>query len=272
MARDLEAEEINRRFWDEVAPVHGRSYNIGALLAGGHHLDPVQVRELGDIRGKRLLHLQCHIGTDTLALARLGAEVTGVDFSAESLRVACDLARRTGISARFVHSPVFDLPDVLEEEFDLVYTSIGVLCWISDLDIWAGVINRFMKPGGSFYLLESHPFLNVFDDQRPGLNVAHPYFTCGRPTDWPGDDVPDYSDSGYVAKNPTREFTWTLGDLHNSILSAGLRVKWMHEFDFIHWKALESMVECEDGMWRLPEPLNRIPLLVSIAAVKPAPV
>lgn len=269
MGRDTEAEEINRRFWDEVAPVHGRSYDIRALLAGDHHLDPVQVSEMGNIRGKRLLHLQCHIGTDTLALARLGAEVTGVDFSAESLGVARELSVRTGIAARFVHSSLFDLPCVLREEFDLVYTSIGVLCWISDLDLWAGVVASFLRPGGTFYLMESHPFLNVFDDENEGLRVVHPYFTGGKPMDWPGNDLPDYSDESYVAKSPTREFTWTMGDVHNAILKAGLRIAWIHEFDFLHWKALKSMVECEDGLWRLPEPMNRIPLLFSLSAERP---
>ncbi|HRY61529.1 MAG TPA: hypothetical protein P5266_04970, partial [Candidatus Fermentibacter sp.] len=102
MARDFEAERVNLRHWDEVAPVHGQAYDTSALLSGGHRLDPVQVAELGDIRGKRLLHLQCHIGTDTLALARLGASVTGVDFSGRSLEIARDLSARTGLPARFV--------------------------------------------------------------------------------------------------------------------------------------------------------------------------
>ncbi len=268
MIRDYEAERINRACWDEIAPIHGRSYDISALLAGGQRLDHVQVGEIGDIRGKKVLHLQCHIGTDTLSLARLGADVTGVDFSEGSLAVAADLSKRTGLAARFIHCPVYDLRDHLTEKFDLVYTSIGVLCWNSNIDLWAGIVADFLKPGGEFYLMESHPFLNVFDDEASGLAVVNPYFTGGIPRDWPSGS-PDYADENYLVKNPTREFTWTMGDVHNALVNAGLRIGWIHEFDFIHWKALECMKSGEDGFWRLPEPLNRIPLLFSLRATKP---
>jgi ubiquinone/menaquinone biosynthesis C-methylase UbiE len=263
--RDYQAEEINRKHWDEVAPVHGRSYDLESLLNGGHHLDAVQVSELGNISGKKLLHLQCHIGTDTLSLARLGAEVTGIDISGESLKVALELAGKTGLQARFIQTPLLDLPLKLNETFDIVYTSIGVLCWVSDIEKWAGIVSRYLKPGGTFYLMESHPFLNVFDDEIRGLHVKHPYFTNGRPIDWPG-NWPDYSDGNYIVKNPTREFLWTISDVHNSLVNAGLTIEYIHEFNFIHWKALESMEKCDDGFWRLPEHLNKIPILFSLKA------
>ena len=266
MARDRKAEEINRKHWDEVAPVHGKSYELDSLLGGGHHLDPVQVKELGDLTGKKLLHLQCHIGTDTLSLARLGAEVTGMDISGESLKVAEELAAKTGLPARFIQTPLFDLPEVLNEKFDMVYTSIGVLCWVSDINLWAGTVARYLKPGGVFYLMESHPFMHVFDDEIKGLHVKYPYFTGGKPTDWPG-DWPDYSDEDYVVKNPTREFQWTISEVLCALLDAGLHISFLHEHDFLHWKGLESMERCSDGYWRLPEPLNRIPVLYSLKAI-----
>jgi len=268
--RDLLAEEINLKHWDEVAPVHGRSYDIESLLKGGHRLDPVQVKELGDTTGKTLLHLQCHIGTDTLSLVRLGAEVTGIDISGESLKVARELAKRTGLQARFIQTPLFDLPEKLTETFDIVYTSIGVLCWVSDIERWAGIVSRYLKPGGTFYLMESHPFMNVFDDENSGLHVKHPYFTDGRPTEWPG-DWPDYADENYIVKSPTREFLWPISEIHNSLVNAGLTIAYIHEFDFIHWKALESMEKGEDGFWRLPEHLNKIPVLFSLKASKNRP-
>ncbi|MEA3265769.1 MAG: class I SAM-dependent methyltransferase [Candidatus Fermentibacteria bacterium] len=268
MARDYKAEEINRKHWDEVAPVHGRSYDTEVLINGGHHLDRTQVEELGDLKGKKILHLQCHIGTDTLSLARLGAEVTGIDISGESLKVAEELSKEAGLRARFIQTPLFDLPDKLSETFDMVYTSIGVLCWISDLSQWARIINRYLKPGGTLYLMESHPFMHVFDDETTGLNVRYPYFSQGKPTDWPG-DWPDYSDENYVVKSPTREFSWTLGQIHNSLTDAGLKIEFIHEFDFLHWKGLESMKKCDDGFWRLPEPLNKIPILFSLKAMTP---
>ena len=266
MARDKTAEEINRKHWDEVASVHGNSYELGSLLNGGHHLDPVQVKELGDLTGKSLLHLQCHIGTDTLSLARLGAEVTGIDISGESLKVAENLAARTRLCARFIQTPLFDLPEVLHERFDIVYTSIGVLCWVSDIDLWARTLAGYLKPGGFFYLMESHPFMNVFDDEITGLHVKYPYFTGGSPTDWPG-DYPDYSDENYIVKHPSREFQWTVSEILNALLNAGLRISFLNEHDFLHWKGLESMDRCADGYWRLPEPFNRIPVLFSLKAV-----
>lgn len=266
MSRDYRAEEVNRRHWDEVAPVHGRAYDTGPLLAGGHLLDPVQVGELGDLTGKRLLHLQCHIGTDTLSLARLGAEVTGVDISGESLKVARELSLKSGLPARFIETPLFDLPGVLDETFDVVYTSIGVLCWISDIREWGRLIARYVEPGGFLYLMESHPFLNVFDDEAEGLQVRHAYFS-GEAVEWPA-DWPDYADTDYICKHPTLEFQWTISDVYNALVDAGLRIQFIHEFDFLHWKALPAMVEGSDGMWRLPEPLNRIPLLFSLRAVK----
>ncbi|HOP26987.1 MAG TPA: class I SAM-dependent methyltransferase [Candidatus Sabulitectum sp.] len=268
MARDKKAEEINRKHWDEIAPVHLRSYELDSLLEGGHHLDPVQVRELGDISGKRALHLQCHIGTDTLSLARLGAEVTGIDISEESLKAARELSKKTGISARFIRTALFDLPEVLDERFDLVYTSIGVLCWISDIQEWGRIVARYLEPGGTFYLMESHPFMHVFDDETDGLKVKYRYFMKGGYIDWPG-DYPDYSDEDYLVKNPTREFQWTLSEVLCALTGAGLSIEFLHEFDFLHWKGLESMVRCEDGKYRLPEPLNRIPVLFSLKAVKP---
>lgn len=268
MGRDWEAERMNLGFWDEVAPVHRRSYDLDPLYRRGHLLDPVQVRELGCLRGKRVLHLQCHIGTDTLSLARLGAQVTGVDFSGESVRIAGELSRETGIPARFIRASLYDLPSILDERFDLVYTSIGVLCWLSDLNGWARVVSSFIEPEGSFYLMESHPLLQVYDDESQGLSVRHPYFTGGVSTEWPG-DCPDYSDPEYIVKHPTREFTWTLSDMVNGLIRAGLAIRFINEHDFLHWRALPCMVRGEDGYWRLPEPLNRIPLLLSLGAAKP---
>lgn len=263
----MRAEEVNRAHWDEVAPVHGRAYDTAAIVSGGISLDSVQVAELGDLSGRRLLHLQCHIGTDSLSLARLGADVTGVDFSGKSLDVARDLARRTGLPARFIESPVFDLPGVLDETFDVVYTSIGVLCWISDISLWGRLVARYLSPGGFFYIMESHPVLSVFDDEAEGLVARNPYFREG-PVEWPA-GFPDYADGTYLTGSPTLEFPWTLSRIVCSLIEAGMRIDFLHEFDFIHWKALPSMIECGDGMWRLPEPLDRIPLLMSLRASKP---
>jgi len=264
--RDRAAEEANRRHWDEIAEVHARTYGLERLLSGGHQLDDIQVSEMGEVRGKTLLHLQCHIGSDTLSWARLGATVTGVDISPVSLRVAAELSARTGLPARFIESPLLDLPGRLSETFDLVYTSIGVLCWLSDLDEWARIIAAHLKPGGVFYMMESHPMLNVFDDEADGLRIRHSYFHRREPHLWPG-DWPDYSDPETIVKSGSAEWTWPMADILNALLKAGLTLEFLHEFDEMPWKELPCMVPAERRGWfRLPDGMDLLPLTFSLRA------
>ncbi|MFO8183800.1 MAG: class I SAM-dependent methyltransferase [Candidatus Aegiribacteria sp.] len=269
MNRHPEAERGNRTHWDELAAAHARSYEYGRLLEGGHLIDDEQLREVGDVEGKSLLHLQCHIGTDTLSWARLGARVTGVDISPESLRVARDLAGKTGLHARFVESNIYDLPELLDEVFDIVYTSVGVLCWLSDLKEWAAVIRRYLRPGGIFYIMDSHPFLGVFDDGSDGLEVRYPYFHEDEPRCWPG-NFPDYADDGYMVETPSWEWQWTLGDILNALIGKGFLIDFLHEHRKIPWKALPCMVECGGGFWKLPEGKEELlPLMFSVRARLP---
>ncbi|OPL17748.1 MAG: hypothetical protein AVO35_08790 [Candidatus Aegiribacteria sp. MLS_C] len=265
MQRSTEAEEGNRVHWDELASAHESSYEYGRLLDGGHLIDEVQLREVGDVAGRSLLHLQCHIGTDTLSWARLGASVTGVDISPVSLEVAGRLAEKCGLKARFIRSSVYDLPGVLSDTFDIVYTSVGVLCWLSDLEAWASIARSFLKPGGTFYIMEGHPFLNVFDDESEGLRVKYDYFHRTDPVKWPG-DCPDYAGDGYVVRSPSWEWQWTVSDVVNALLGAGLRIEFMHEHKYLPWKALPSMTECGYGRWRMPGELDLVPLMFSVRA------
>jgi SAM-dependent methyltransferase len=265
MGRYREAEEGNRKHWDELAEVHARSYNCEPLLKGGHVLDEVQVREVGDVKGKSLLHLQCHIGTDTLSWARLGARVTGVDISPASLRAARALAGRAGLSGRFIESSLYDLEEKLDEKFDVVYTSVGVLCWLSDLEEWGRLIKGYLKPGGVFYIMESHPFLYVFDDDADELRVRYGYFHEDDPNEWEG-DYPDYDDGDYMVQSPSWEWQWSMGDIVNSLIKSGLRLEFLHEHTTMPWKALPCMVQSGEGRWKLPEGIDVLPLMFSIRA------
>ncbi|MEN8209501.1 MAG: class I SAM-dependent methyltransferase [Candidatus Fermentibacteria bacterium] len=265
MKRYFEAEEGNRVHWDELAGVHAESYDYRELVRGGHVMDHIQTGEVGEVRNSSLLHLQCHIGTDTLSWARLGAYVTGVDISPLSLRVAQRLAKKAGLNARFIESSVYDLPDRLDETFDIVYTSIGVLCWLSDLKSWAEIIRRYLKPGGFFYMMESHPFLWVFDNESDGLVVRDPYFHGEAPCKWPA-DYPDYSDSDYIVKSPSWEWQWTMGEILNALIESGLKIDFLHEHSVIPWKALPSMIKGDNGFWRLPEEMDKLPLMFSLKA------
>jgi len=171
----------NLDHWNELVSLHAQSkfYDLQSFKAGNSTLKPIEVEELGDVAGKSLLHLQCHFGLDTLSWARRGAQVTGADFSDQAIALAQSLSQELEIKANFVCSNLYDLPNVLSGEFDIVYTSYGVLCWLSDLGRWGKIIAHFLKPDGVFYIVEFHPFTHVFDneDNATDLRVVYPYFS-----------------------------------------------------------------------------------------------
>src|SRR5919206_2445351 len=158
--------ESNRSLWDGWTRLHAHSefYDLAGFKAGRSSLKDIELAEVGDVRGRSLLHLQCHFGQDTLSWARLGAEVTGVDFSTEAIRLARALNEELHIPARFIQSNIYALPDVLDERFDIVFTSYGVLAWLPDLDAWGEIVARYLKPGGFFYIVENHPLTGMVSD------------------------------------------------------------------------------------------------------------
>src|SRR5262245_17112552 len=173
-----DAIDLNRAHWDEVVPLHVASefYDVASFRAGRSTLLPVELREVGDVRGKTLLHLQCHFGMDTLSWAREGATVTGADFSGPAIEVARGLSAELGIPARFVESDVYSLPEVLDEPFDIVFASYGVLCWLPDFPAWARIAASFLNPGGVFYLLDGHGISWALDDlAAPALVLRYAY-------------------------------------------------------------------------------------------------
>jgi SAM-dependent methyltransferase len=262
-----EAHLANRAFWDEVAPVHYKSYALDELRNGGVHIDAFEQEEVGPVAGKRLLHLQCHIGSDTLSWARLGAEVTGVDFSPESIRIARQLSEELDLPARFIESDVYAAREVLSDSFDIVYSSRGAICWLSDLDRWAQTAASFLEQGGRLYLQDTHPFLCTFGDEEPGpLEIHYPYFSNGEPERWEGDN--DYSDMSYKTQHPTYEWTWTVSDILGAVIGAGLRLEFFHEFDRLFFPGLPGMEKAEDGWYVLPGYEGMIPMTFSLRAVK----
>ncbi|RYE50500.1 MAG: class I SAM-dependent methyltransferase [Sphingobacteriales bacterium] len=157
---------VNKQSWNNRTASHLKSefYNVEGFLAGKSSLNSIELDLLGDVSGKSILHLQCHFGQDTISLARLGAKVTGVDLSDKAIDAARDLAEKCGFAVNFICCDVYDLPDNLNEQFDMVFTSYGVIGWLPDLDKWAKIISRFMKPGGSLIFAEFHPVLWMFDN------------------------------------------------------------------------------------------------------------
>ena len=267
--RHRQAEDANRVLWDEMARVHIWAYKGVQLLREGKEiLDEIELREVGDVKGRRLLHLQCHIGTDTLAWACHGAIVTGVDFSTEAIACAERLRDDLGLEATFLRSNVYDLPSVLSEKFDIVYSSRGVLCWLRDLGEWAAVIARFLAAGGMFYLMESHPILNALEEQSPGLlSFAHSYFHIAEATRWEAGEA-DYADPSHSLEHPSYEWTWTMSDVVNALIRAGLELEFLNEYDRLFFQLFPSMTS-EDGLWyKFRQYPGMLPLLFTLRAHK----
>jgi len=276
----------NRARWDESVPIHvaSQGYDLEGYLRGEKTLYQVEMDEVGDVTGKSLLHLQCHFGMDTLNWARLGATVTGIDFSEPAVLQARELAQRIGIrDARFVQANVYDAPAALPEQFDIVYTGIGALCWLPDIRSWAQVVATFLKPGGFVFLYEGHPMLWSLDNERDDgqLVVASPYFETDQPSEWEGTTT--YVDGPPLTNTKSFEWNHGLGEIVTALIDAGLRLEFLHEHREMAWQGLTHM-ETANGNdlpegsrhvrrtgWRLPEAQREpCPLMYSLKATKPA--
>jgi SAM-dependent methyltransferase len=270
-----EALRRNRELWDAWTPIHVASafYDVASFRTGERpiRLADYECEEVGSVEGRTLLHLQCHFGLDTLSWARLGATVTGADFSGEEIAAARALAADLGIAATFVRSDLYGLPEVLAEQFDIVYTSGGVLGWLPDIASWGRVAAHFVRPGGFLYMTEIHPVAQVFENEgvTPGeLRLAYPYWSHPEPLRF--EVKGSYADR----EAPTDglvEYGWdhSLGEILTSLADAGLRLEFLHEFDFVRWP-VDFLVEGDDGRWRLPEDSKgALPLFFSLKATKP---
>ena len=272
---NVDSFAVNRANWNERAPAHAASagYDVQRYID-----DPVALSDvvrfdrprLGDITGRRGVHLQCHIGTDTISLVRLGARMTGLDFSSAALVEARRLAASAGANVDFVESDVYGAPDVLgREAFDLVYTGIGALNWLPDIRRWADTVASLLRPGGRLFMREGHPMLFTIDETvTDALVVRYPYVEVAEPLVF---------DEGTTYVETTREFTNTtthewnhgLGEVVTALLDAGMRLTMLVEHDSVPWMALpDQMRGGEDGEWRLIDRPERLPLTYTLQALK----
>lgn len=270
---DTPDHQENRDFWNAVVPLHTASnfYNLAAFKAGATSLLPIELEELGSVDGKTLLHLQCHFGMDTLSWARSGASVTGVDFSDQAIHRARSLAKEVGLEARFICSDIYDLPNKLTGQFEIVFTSYGVLCWLPDIDRWAKIVAHFLQPGGTFYIVDGHPMTRVFSSDQHAksvtdLKVSASYFTQ-EPTVSEVDG--SYADSAEKLP-PKKLLTWnhSIGNILSALIQAGLTIEFLHEFPVMHWAPFPFLKQGEDHLWHLPQGDPQIPLLFSLRATK----
>ena len=267
--------ELTRRNWNERTPIHAASkfYDVEGFKAGRITLSDIEQSEVGAVDGKSILHLQCHFGMDTMSWARLGATATGVDISDTAIDLARKLDHELGLGVRFIRANVYDLPDLLDERFDVVYTGVGAICWLPDLDAWAAIVARFLKAGGTFYMLDVHPMSLVFDvvqdpDGKPDLRPEYSYFPD---PDGILDDGerPTYAGSTPI-KTPVYEWQHSLSEVVNALLGAGLTIESLNEFPAAPYQAFPHMSE-SDGWWRLPERHGSVAFLFSIRATKATP-
>lgn len=262
--------QANQKLWDQWTDEHATSafYDLAGFRAGKDRLRSIELAELGDVTGKSLLHLQCHFGLDTLAWARRGATVTGADFSEKSIALARALSHELAIPAQFYCSDIYQLPEQLAGEFDIVFTSYGVLHWLADLRRWGEIIAHFLKPNGIFYIVEDHPFFRVFTTKTTSeLKVNNPYFFSATPAmlETTGSYATD--NQGEAA----RYYVWnhSLGEVQNALIDAGLRIEFLHEFPYAARAKFPFMTQGPDGWWRLPATQHgMIPFLFSLQARK----
>jgi 2-polyprenyl-3-methyl-5-hydroxy-6-metoxy-1,4-benzoquinol methylase len=262
--------DINRRNWDERAGIHARDdtgmYMLDRFRAGADVLHGIEAAELGDIRSKRVLHLQCHIGCDTLCLARRGAVATGLDFSGAALEVARRLAEETGLRADFVQGTVDEAPQVTPGPFDLVFSTWGALCWLPDMTVWARVIAAVLEPGGELYCADAHPGFFVLEEIGGTLRLTYDYQT---PADEPlvFNDATTYTgDSTVMTHQSTRQWNHSLSAIFGALIDAGLTITIFHEHEVLPWRSVPCLVPTSDRMYRLPDGHTRIPLSFSLRA------
>lgn len=271
-----EQTRANRDVWDAWTRWHTTSdhhADLARVRSGGLSLRGIEREALPDVRGRRLLHLLCNMGADTLSWARLGADATGVDYSPVTIAAARAAAEETGLPARFVQSDVYDLPRTLPEQFEIVVTTYGVLGWLPDLPRWAESVAALLAPGGTFLLVDQHPLVNALSldaqDSSASPEDAPMRFVRSGPYAHPSEPVAEQV--GTTGEGgPTTLYSWGygLGDVVGALLGAGLRLVALREHPAIWYPRYPTLVPGDDGLWRWPDPTIDLPLTFSLRATR----
>ncbi len=255
--------EINRESWNQRTEAHLKSefYDLEGFINGKSSLNPIELNLLGDIAGKSILHLQCHFGQDTISLSRLGAEVTGVDFSDKAIESAKKIAVKTGSSAKFICCDIYDLPEHLYEKFDIVFTSYGTIGWLPDMDKWAKIVSNYLKPNGTFVFVEFHPVVWMFDNHFE--KIAYNYFKS--------DAIIETQNGTYADQNANITITdvsWNhgLSEVINRLISNGLEILHFEEFDYSPFNCFHNMIAIAPNKYQIQDLGNKIPMVYVLKA------
>lgn len=256
---------VNRACWNARTEHHLQSdfYDMKNFLAGESSLKPIELELLGDIKGKSILHLQCHFGQDTLSLARLGAKVTGVDLSDKAIDKARELATQLQPDAKFVCCDLYDLPQHLDENFDIVFTSYGTIGWLPDLDKWAGIVARYLKPGGQFIFVDFHPVVWMFDNDF--TKIQYSYFKA--------ETIEETEEGTYADKDApitTKSMGWnhSIGEILGNLIKHRLDLRVFDEFEYSPYNVFPDMEEYEKGKFRIRTFGNKLPMVYAIKAIR----
>ena len=257
--------KTNKDLWNKRTAIHKSSafYDVEGFKKGKNVLNAIELKELGDVAGKRMLHLQCHFGLDSMSWSRLGAEVTAVDFSDEAISTANKIKDQLGLGTKFVCSNVYDLKKHLDQQFDIVFTSYGVVGWLPDLQKWADIINHFLAPGGVFYMAEFHPVIWMFDDDFS--RFAYSYFNNGV---LEFDAEGTYTDRDADIKH--KEYSWnhSISEVVNALISHGLEIDFLNEHDYSPYDCFENTVKNSDGNFFIKGYEQILPMVYSLMASK----
>ena len=257
--------EVNKQAWNVRTGIHRDSsfYDLQGFKQGLSSLKQIELDELGSVQNKTLLHLQCHFGMDTISWSRLGAHATGIDFSGEAITLARELNEELGCNAKFICANVYDVQPQLHSVYDIVFTSYGVIGWLPDLDAWAAVISSYIKPGGTFYMVEFHPVLWMMDENLS--YIKYDYFNTSVIEE---EITGTYADRNAPVK--LTEYGWNhpFSEIINALLTHGLRLDFLHEFPYSPFNCFNNVEQGNDGNWRVKNMGEKIPMVYSIKATK----
>ena len=265
MKKEKNYIEINRDSWNNRIETHLKSefYDLDGFLKGKNSLNDIELNLLGDVKGKTILHLQCHFGQDTISLSRLEAEVTGVDLSDKAIKSANQIAKDTNSTANFICCDIYDLPNHLYKHFDIVFTSYGTIGWLPDLDKWAKIISKYLKPDGQFVFVEFHPVVWMFDNDFE--KIGYNYFNSGAIVET---ENGTYADKKAEISQEYVAWNHSLSEVINSLINNGLEIKSFDEFDYSPYNCFNKTIEVEPKKYRIEHLGNKIPMVYSIKAKK----
>jgi SAM-dependent methyltransferase len=257
--------QANKDLWDKRTAIHKDSsfYDVIGFKSAKNVLTPIELKELGDVKGKKMLHLQCHFGLDSLNWARLGANVTGIDFSDDAINEAKRLNDELGMDAKFICCNIYDFKNHLNDKFDIVFTSYGVIGWLPDLDKWAEIISHFLKPQGMFYMAEFHPVIWMFDDNFKEIKYCYENREVIET-----ESMGTYTDRNADIKAKEHGWNHSISEVLNALITHGMQIEFFNEHMYSPYPCFNNVVQNDEGNWWIKGLEDRIPMVYSVKAIK----